>query len=95
MSETWGTAAMTLRSWWALRMSSAARRAADKMPPDATFDPEFLTIFVRHGLEAALVHLASRHDLEDEEVRAVHATIEGLVPAMRLSELASTRPGSE
>lgn len=61
-------------------MSSAAHRAAAKMPADATFEPEFLEIFTRHGLEAALVHLAGQHDLTREETVAVQATIEGLIP---------------
>lgn len=71
---------MTLRTWWTSRMTSAARRAADKMPGDATFEPEFMQIVTRHGLEAALVHLAGRHDLTREETVAVQATIEGLIP---------------
>jgi len=38
------------------------------MPPDATFEPEFMAIFVGRGLEAALVHLADRHDRDVIEV---------------------------
>ena len=60
-------------------MTSAARRATDKMPADATFDPEFLEIVTGHGLEAALIHLAGQHDLTREEAVAVQATIEGLI----------------
>lgn len=60
-------------------MTQAAQTAAAKMPPDATWDPEFLSIFIGRGLAAALVHLVERHDLEVEEAVAVTATIMGLI----------------
>lgn len=56
-----------------------AETAAEKLGSDATWDPEFLGIFVAEGLEAALVHLSERHDLEVEEAVAVTATIMGLI----------------
>ena len=60
-------------------MAQAAETAAEKMGPDATWDPEFLAIFIAQGLEAALVHLSERHDLDVEEGVAVTATIMGLI----------------
>jgi len=61
-------------------MTQAAQTAATKMSADATFEPEFLRIFVSEGLEVALAHLAEQHDLDVIEAMAIRATIEGLVP---------------
>ncbi|TXN76575.1 hypothetical protein FV228_00015 [Methylobacterium sp. WL18] len=60
-------------------MTLAAETAAVKMPQDATWDPEFTGIFICDGLEAALRHLADRHDLDDVETMAVTATIMELI----------------
>ena len=42
-------------------------------------DLQFLVIYLGEGLGVALAHIAGQHDLEDDEVRAVQVTIEGLI----------------
>ena len=52
-----------------------------KEAPDATFEAEFVEDFATQGMEAAIVHLSERHDLDEIEVLAVQATIAGLIPS--------------
>ena len=58
---------------------TAYSRFMNRLDAPPVFDLHFLVIYLSEGLGAALAHIAGQHDLEDDEVRAVQATIEGLI----------------
>lgn len=57
---------------------TAYSRSMNRLNAPPVFDLDFIVIYLGEGLEAALAHLANQHDLEENEVLAVQATIEGL-----------------
>ena len=59
-------------------MRTAYSRFMNRLDAPPVFDLDFIVIYLGEGLEAALAHLAGQHDLEEDEVLAVQATIEGL-----------------
>ena len=59
-------------------MKTAYSRFMNRLDVPPVFGLDFIVIYLGEGLEAALAHLANQHDLEENEVLAVQATIEGL-----------------
>ena len=55
-------------------MADAYWRAIDKIGSIPLFDPNFLDLFIDHGLEVALPNLIQRYDLNDEEAEAIRQT---------------------
>jgi hypothetical protein len=58
---------------------TAYSRFMNRLDAPPVLDLQFLVIYLGEGLGVALAHIAGQHDLEDDEVRAVQVTIEGLI----------------